>query len=75
MKYPYIVSKNGIWYPAGTEVPEDAVQKNSKTKPTGESAPEQDKPAGEQNVTEQNATGESAPEQDKPKRGRKSKEE
>lgn len=24
MKYPYIVNKNGVWYPAGTEVPEDA---------------------------------------------------
>ena len=24
MKYPYIVVKNGIWYPAGTEVPEGA---------------------------------------------------
>lgn len=23
MKYPYIVNKNGVWYPAGTEVPED----------------------------------------------------
>ncbi len=23
MKYPYIVNKNGTWYPAGTEVPED----------------------------------------------------
>ena len=23
-KYPYIVNKNGIWYPSGTEVPEDA---------------------------------------------------
>lgn len=22
MKYPYIVNKNGIWYPAGAEVPE-----------------------------------------------------
>lgn len=22
MKYPYIVNKDGIWYPAGTEVPE-----------------------------------------------------
>ena len=21
-KYPYIVNKNGVWYPAGTEVPE-----------------------------------------------------
>ena len=23
MKYPYIVSKNGIWYPAGAEVPQE----------------------------------------------------
>lgn len=23
-KYPYIVNKNGIWHPAGTEVPGDA---------------------------------------------------
>ena len=23
MKYPYIVNKNGIWYPAGTEVPQE----------------------------------------------------
>lgn len=23
-KYPYIVNKNGKWYPAGSEVPEDA---------------------------------------------------
>lgn len=22
MKYPYIVNKDGVWYPAGTEVPE-----------------------------------------------------
>lgn len=21
MKYPYIVNKNGVWYPAGTDVP------------------------------------------------------
>ena len=24
MKYPYIVNKNGIWYPSGTEVPDGA---------------------------------------------------
>lgn len=24
MKYPYIVNKNGVWYPAGADVPEDA---------------------------------------------------
>lgn len=23
MKYPYIVNKNGTWYPSGAEVPED----------------------------------------------------
>lgn len=28
MKYPFIVNKNGVWYPAGTEVPEgtDAIK-------------------------------------------------
>lgn len=26
MKYPYIVNKNGIYYPAGTEVPEGNTQ-------------------------------------------------
>ena len=29
MKNPYIVGKNGVWYPAGTEVPED--NPNTKT--------------------------------------------
>lgn len=24
MKYPYIVNKDGVWYPAGAEVPEGA---------------------------------------------------
>ncbi len=23
MKYPYIVNKDGVWYPAGADVPED----------------------------------------------------
>ena len=23
MKYPYIVNKNGVWYPSGADVPED----------------------------------------------------
>ena len=26
MKYPYIVNKNGVWYPAGADVPEDIIQ-------------------------------------------------
>lgn len=29
MKYPYIVGKNGVWYPAGADVPED--NPNTKT--------------------------------------------
>ena len=29
MEYPDIVGKNGVWYPAGTEVPED--NPNTKT--------------------------------------------
>lgn len=28
MKYPYIVNKNGVWYPAGAEVPEDTPTRN-----------------------------------------------
>lgn len=27
MKYPYIVVKNGVWYPAGAEVPAGAPMK------------------------------------------------
>lgn len=32
MKYPYIVNKDGVWYPAGTEVPEGTsfIAKGSK---------------------------------------------
>lgn len=30
MKYPYIVNKNGVWYPAGTEVPEGAAPHNKE---------------------------------------------
>ena len=31
MKYPYIVNKNGVWYPAGTEVPDGNADKEVKT--------------------------------------------
>lgn len=27
MKYPHIVVKNGVWYPAGTDVPEESTPK------------------------------------------------
>lgn len=30
-KYPYIVNKNGVWYPAGAEVPEDAKSLKNNT--------------------------------------------
>ena len=30
MKYPYIVNKNGVWYPAGTDVPEDTFSISEK---------------------------------------------
>lgn len=34
MKYPHIVVKNGVWYPAGAEVPEDAPLKVLKVELT-----------------------------------------
>ena len=36
MEYPYIVNKNGVWYPAGADVPEDTshiTADNLKEKP------------------------------------------
>ena len=37
-KYPYIVNKNGVWYPAGAEVPEDskALKNNTDDEKTEE---------------------------------------
>ena len=31
MKYPYIVVRNGIWYPSGIDVPEDTFPDFKKT--------------------------------------------
>ena len=31
MKYPYIVNKNGVWYPAGAEVPEGTAPHNKES--------------------------------------------
>ena len=31
MKYPYIVNKNGVWYPAWAEVPEGAAPHNKES--------------------------------------------
>ena len=45
MKYPHIVNHNGVWYPAGTEVPVDAPKKEE---PKVEVKPvEVEKPADE----------------------------
>lgn len=30
MKYPYIVNKDGVWYPAGTEVPTGTTKENGE---------------------------------------------
>lgn len=35
MKYPYIVCKNGVWYPAGAEVQEDTKVELTDTVPEG----------------------------------------
>lgn len=31
-KYPYIVNKNGVWYPAGTEIPDNTKQRSETKK-------------------------------------------
>lgn len=49
MKYPYIVTRNGVMYPAGTEVPVGAVSKEEtkqnveKTAETAEPQPKSSK--------------------------------
>lgn len=89
MKYPYIVSKDGKWYPAGTEVPEDAKVELTNDVPDGALETNADGSVNaydaEGNVVGtvdaetvadlQEQAGEALSEQDKPKRGRKSKEE
>lgn len=39
-KYPYIVNKNGIWYPAGEEVPEKTSPKNENLEQRQEKQPQ-----------------------------------
>ena len=43
MKYPYMVNKNGVYYPAGIEVPED---KPVKVDVTDDTLDEQHKTKG-----------------------------
>lgn len=88
MKYPHIVVKNGVWYPAGTEVPEDAPVKVELTDDVPKGALEEN-PDGSVNaynedgdvvgtvsaeVAElQKQAGEAFDEPEKAKRGRKSR--
>ena len=65
MKYSHIVIKDGVWYPAGTEVP---------TGETMEEKYENEEVADEQSNEENVDDFESAEEPEKPKRGRKPKE-
>ena len=89
MKYPHIVVKNGVWYPAGTEVPEDAPLKVELTDDVPKGALEEN-PDGSVNaynedgdvvdtvpvgdvVKLQEQAGETLEEPEKGKRGRKAK--
>lgn len=89
-KYPYIVAKDGIWYPAGTDVP-DGTQMNVEltdnvpdgaldTNPDGSvnTYDEDGNVVGTVSAEEvkklQEQAGEALAEQGKPKRGRKPKE-
>ena len=91
MKYPHIVVKNGVWYPAGAEVPEDAPLKVELTDDVPEGALEEN-PDGSVNAYDQDGNvvgavpaeeveklqeqaGETFDESEKAKRGRKAKEE
>lgn len=88
MKYPYIVSKNGVWYPAGAEVPEDTKVELTNDVPDGALETNADGSVNtydeEGNVTGtlsaeeieelQEEAGAAFEAQEKPKRGRKPKE-
>lgn len=32
MKYPYIVNRNGVWYPSGTDVPDGTTTSDNTSK-------------------------------------------
>lgn len=91
MKYLHIVVKNGVWYPAGAEVPEDAPVEVELTDDVPEGALAEN-PDGSINAYDQDGNvvgtvpteeierlqeqaGETFEEPEKGKRGRKAKEE
>lgn len=65
MKYPHIVIRNGVWYPAGAEVPAGELT---------EEKCENEEVAAEQSNEESVEKPEIVEESEKPKRGRKPKE-
>ena len=74
MKYPHIVVRNGVWYPAGTEVPAEVPLKTetvadvqAETERTVEALADMSKP--EECDTAESGEGEDK----KPRRGRKPK--
>lgn len=46
MKYPYIVKHNGVWYPAGAEVPDKPAKKAQPVIPAVEAINTERKPRG-----------------------------
>lgn len=62
MKYPYVVNHNGVWYPAGSEVPEDTASAvgsivdatDEPTEPVNDAVEEilEEEPEAAENATE-----------------------
>lgn len=90
MKYSHIVVKDGVWYPAGTEVPVESPANAEMTDNVPDDSPDTnadgsanaydedgnvvDTVAAEEAEKLQEQAGETLDEQEKPKRGRKPKE-
>lgn len=77
MKYSHIVVKDGVWYPAGTDVPVGAPASVEMTDdvPDGALYDNEDGTVSTEDVEQlQEQAGESLEKQEKSKRGRKPKE-
>lgn len=76
MKHPHIVVKDGVWYPAGTDVPDGALDTNvdGSVNAYDEDGNVVGTVSAEEVEQLQEQAGETLDEQEKPKRGRKPKE-
>lgn len=77
MKYSHIVIKDGVWYPAGTDVPVGAPVSVEMTDDVSDGAlyDNEDGTVSTEDVEQlQEQAGESLEKQEKSKRGRKTKE-